>query len=208
MNKLIKLLLIILLVVCGVSAQASNVSKISTEMGIIISVFLSSITSFIVAKCQYSIELKKIYSEFGGQLYSKRLDAYLEVYKLISGFIKNIKRKNVSLEELNDFYEEYSVLDSKHALLFNSDTAAFSHILMLEVKELLTSQKNGDDLVKYLRVSFMEVLGGTERSMRYELGVREYRSPSRFDFFTKFSDEGFSKYQKILIKYKEKHGLN
>ena len=100
-------------------------------LGVIISVTLS----FITIQYQNRIALKKIYSEFGGQLYSKRLEVYPEIYELVSGFCKLIDKKRISYEELNDFYEEYSIQDSKSGLLFSSCMVKSSYNLRKEIKK-------------------------------------------------------------------------
>jgi len=71
-----------------------------------IGVIISASISLIISEIKNRIELNKIHSKFNGQLYSKRLKAYLEIFELVSGFLKIVRRKGISYKQLNDFYEK------------------------------------------------------------------------------------------------------
>jgi len=138
-------------------------------------VIIPAIISFIVSKYQNKFELIKIHSEFIGQLYSKRLGAYLKIFELISEYAKIIKRKGIIYEELLDFYEKYSRLDSKSSLLF-SYTTFHSDKLMKKVSEFLNCQK------PYVfsnnqKNDLLNKLGYVETTMKLELGVYLYKDP-------------------------------
>ena len=115
------------------------------------------------------IELRKV--ELSGGLYSKRLDAYLEIFNLVSGFIKTIERKEGAHEKLNDFYREYSFLDSKSGLLFNLDTAGASRTLMQEIGKVLPNDKDWDEA---LSEKMRKLLNQVEICMKNELGAFGY----------------------------------
>lgn len=141
--------------------------------GVIISVTLT----FIINKFQNKLELVKIHNEYRGQLYSKRLEAYLDIYELVSGFVKIIKRNGILYDELNDFYEKYSLLDSKSGLLF-SYTTVTSAGLMYEIKEILTRYNKVNTFSKETYKNIIRKLTDVELSMKNELGVFEYKNPS------------------------------
>jgi 5-bromo-4-chloroindolyl phosphate hydrolysis protein len=129
-------------------------------------VIISAIVSFVISKGSRNVESMKIHYEFKKELNSKRLEAYLEIYNLVSGFIKKMERKGISDKDLNVFYEEYSILDSKSALLFEKDTAAAARKLMKKIG--LVNQNIGtidDNLNKELIKMSREV----ENSMKIEL---------------------------------------
>jgi hypothetical protein len=138
-------------------------------LGIIISVILSYLIS-------NKINLLKIQSEFSGQLYKKRLKAYLEIFELVSGFTKIIKRKGFSYDELKDFYEKYSILDSKLGLLFSYSISSSSR-LMEEINKNLSCLKPGDTIYKDSNKDITRKLGDVELSMKYELGIFVYTDP-------------------------------
>ena len=145
--------------------------------GVIISVSLS----YIINHYQNKIALKKIHSEFSGKLYSKRLDVYLEIYELISDFWKTVEKKRISYEELSDFFEKYSILDSKSGLLFSSSLVKSSHRLRKQVRKIFTSHKAGDTFNKSSIYNLRGFLAQVELSMKYELGVFGYASPSTME---------------------------
>jgi len=142
--------------------------------GVIISITLTCIIN-------NKINLLKVHSEFSGQLYSKRLEAYLEIYELISGFVKSIVRRKIShekitYEELKEFYDKYSILDSKSGLLF-SHSLHPSFELLKEITKILIPKKENftisDDSVK----SIQKKLAVVEINMKFELGVFKYKDP-------------------------------
>jgi len=147
--------------------------------GVIISVILS----FIISYYQNKIALKKIHSEFSGKLYSKRLECYLEIFELVSEFVKTIRSKSISYNELNDFYEKYSIKDSKLGLLFSSDMIKSSYNLRKEVIKILASHKEGDTIGKNLlyKHNIGRFLAKIELSMKHELGVFGYENPSTLE---------------------------
>ena len=141
-------------------------------LGIIFSVILS----FVISKYQNKIDLSKIHSEFISKLYSKRLDAYLEIFDLISGYAKIIKRKGIFYDELLDFYEKYSNLDSKSSLLF-SYTTFHSAQLMEKIKEILDCHKK-QNISDKQKEDLLNKLLYVETTMKLELGVYVYRDPT------------------------------
>jgi len=142
-------------------------------LGIVFSVTLS----FIISKYQNKLEIIRIHSEFIGQLYSERLKAYLDIYNLISGFIKIIKRKRITKEELIVFYEEYSILDSKYGVLFSHTTLRSSQLIK-KITDLI-SCKEKFELSGDQEIELIEKLGEVETSMKLELGIYIYRDPTR-----------------------------
>jgi len=139
-------------------------------VGVIISVTLSCIIS-------NKINLLKIHNEFSRKLYSKRLIAYLEIYELISGFVKIIKRKVISYDELIDFYDKYSTKDSKFGLLF-SYTVYSSSRLIEEIEEIISNKKTNYTISNDLKENILKRLGVVELSMKFELGVFTYTNPA------------------------------
>ena len=149
------------------------VSTLITVSGFILSI----IVSIIITDVKNRTELIKIHSKFNRQLYSNRLKAYLEISELVSGFLKIIRRNGMSYKQLDNFYEKYSTLDSKSNLLF-SYTNISSSGLMDKIKEILDCHKEADDiiddeLIKNLKSKLVYV----ELTMKYELGVFEYKKP-------------------------------
>ena len=147
--------------------------------GVIISVILS----FIINQYQHKIALKKIHSEFSGKLYSKRLETYLEIYELVSQFCRMIDsrvddKKRISYEELYDFYNKYLIKDSKSGLLFSSCMVKSSYNLRTEVKKILTNHKIEDTFSKNLMYNLRKSFSQVELSLKHELGVFGYESPS------------------------------
>jgi len=138
--------------------------------GVIFSVLLSCIIS-------NKLSFIKIQSEFSIQLYTKRLESYLEIFELVSGFVKTIKRREITFEKTKEFYEKYSVLDSKFGLLF-SYTIHSSYLLMKETKKILTRQKTDDVINEEIKKELIKKLGDVELSMKYELGVFAFKNPA------------------------------
>ena len=142
----------------------------------LIGVIISALLSFIISKYQNKIELIKTHSGFIGQLYSKRLDAYLRIYEVISDYIKVIKRKGILYEELLVFYESYSKLDSESGLLF-SYTAFHSDQLIKKIEEILESIKKGV-LSDSQKADLLDKLQYVETTMKLEVGVYLYKDPA------------------------------
>ena len=142
-------------------------------------VLISVIVSIFISRSQNNTEKIKIYGEFVGKLYSKRLEAYLEIFELISDYVKIIKRKGLLYEELLDFYEKYSKLDSKSGLLF-SYTAFHSDKLMIEIREILSCKKCEKPCIfsENQKTDLINKLGYVETTMKLELGVYAYRDPT------------------------------
>ena len=165
------------------------VSLISLS-GVIVSVVFSLVFSNILNRLQ-------VQSKFIKQLYTKKLETYMEIFELVSGFIKIIKRKGISYDGLKDFYDKYSLLDSKLGLLF-LDTINPSDGLMYEIKKILDKLKpedNTDDLKEDMikRLEYIEV------SMKMELRIFNYTDPLKI--ITKIKlPEG---YRKALAKMAE-----
>jgi hypothetical protein len=141
-----------------------------TLSGIIVSLLLNTLLSM------YRDKIKFITAnyEFAGQLYSKRLELYLEIFELISGFIKMIIEREISYEELCDFYKKYSILDSKSGLLF-SYTAKLSFNLINEMREIVIFKKPVGIVSKDTKDNLIIMLGTIERSMKIELNVYHYK---------------------------------
>jgi hypothetical protein len=141
-------------------------------LGVIISVTLT----FIMNKYQNKIELIKIYSEFIGELHFRKLEAYLKIYELVSGFIKIIRRKGILYEELLEFYKKYSKLDSKSGLLFSHTTSSSSQLIE-KIGEILICRE------KYVysenfKEDLLEKLRNVETTMKLELGVYSIQDPT------------------------------
>jgi len=148
----------------------------NSPMILLLSFIIPAIVSVIVCKYQNKIELIKTHSEFIGQLYSKRIKAYLEIYNLVSSYIKVINRKGISSEELIKFYECYSKLDSKYGLLF-SYTSFHSAQLMIKIDETLKKFHKNHNFSDNQKVELLEKLGFVETTMKIELGVYVYKDP-------------------------------
>ena len=139
-------------------------------------VIISTIVSFIIGEVKSKTELNKIHSKFNRKLYSKRLKAYLKIAELVSGFLKVVRRKGISCKQLNNFYKEYSDLDSKSSLLF-SYTNIYSGKLMDEIKKILSCHKKAGIICDDSKVNLKKKLVDVELSMKYELDVFEYKKP-------------------------------
>ena len=135
----------------------------------VVSVIFTFVTSNKLNKLQ-------VQSEFSKQLYTKKLETYLEIFELVSGFIKIIKRKGITYDELKYFYDEYSLLDSKLGLLF-SYTINPSDGLMKEIKKILSDLKPGNIINDDLKVNLIKMLEEIELSMKLELGIFIYTDP-------------------------------
>jgi len=189
-NRIKKTLVMVLIIACGVWAQetqSGNEQQIVTLLikdNLIIYLFpllgvlFSAILSFVISKHQSNIELEKISSKFSIQLYSKRMETYLEIYELIREFFKTIKRTKTSYNELNDFYEKYSTLESKSSLFFNLYTVKSSANLMDCIEEIVKSEEASDVLNNNSKKKLIKNLIDFEITLRYELGVLEYKKPS------------------------------
>jgi len=119
-----------------------------------------------------------IQNKFSGKLYTRRLEAYLEIFELVSGFIKIIKRKGILYEELKIFYEKYSALDSKSGLLFSYSVYSSSE-LMEEIKNILSCKKTMVASCEELKKNLLKKLAVVELTMKCELGVFEYTNPTK-----------------------------
>jgi len=148
----------------------------SIEIGFIttiLTILTSSITSVLVSW----VALKKIHSAFGEKLYEERLKAYREIFELVSEYGKTVHRGRYSFENLENFYDAYSNLDSKWSLLFNSDTGDCSWRMMEELGNILGRQQRGtaiDEESKRKTLAFLEKI---ENSLKKELGVYEFKNP-------------------------------
>ena len=164
----------------------SQMNEIVVALIALAGVIISVILSFIISQYQNKIALKKIHSEFSGKLYSKRLEIYLETYELISKFSRMVdseivEGKQISYEELQDFFNKYLIQDSKSGLLFNSYTVKASYNLRKAMKKILTSHKTGDTFSKNRMYMFLRFIAQVELSLKHELGVFGYESPSMME---------------------------
>jgi len=143
-------------------------------------VIISGLLSFFINRHQNKIEYIKAQSEFSGQLYSARLKAYLEIFELISDFIKKIyTNKNISYIELMEFYKMYALLDSKSGLLF-SYTARSSSALIEEIREMLghySKEEKNKIFFCDLKDKLIIKLADVENTMKYELGIHVFKDP-------------------------------
>ena len=139
-------------------------------------VVISSILSFIISKFHYKIELDKIQNNFREHLYIKRLDAYLLIYELISGFVHDIRNKLITYDDLNAFYGKYIILDSKYGLLF-SYALNPSYILIRVIKTTLNNKKDNDTISKKIKIKIVKKIRDVEISMKNELGIILYKNP-------------------------------
>jgi len=160
--------------------------------GIIFSVILSCTISS-------KLGLIKTQSEFSKQLYKKRLKSYLEIYELVSNFVKIINRRKISFEKMKEFYEKYSILDSKYGLLF-SYTIHSSSELIKETNKILTGKKIDDAIDEEIKKKLINKLGNVELAMKYELGVFAFKNPSTIMKRFKLPE----KYREALAKLDER----
>jgi len=148
-----------------------NIELVSALISFSVAI-VSTVLTLIISN---SLNKLQVQSKFIKQLYTKKLETYMEIFELVSGFIKIIKRKGISYDGLKDFYDKYSLLDSKLGLLF-SHTINFSDSLMSEIKEKLDKLKpedNTDDL----KADMIKRLSYIELSMKLELGIFKYTDP-------------------------------
>jgi len=154
-----------------------------TAESVIISAFtviISAFVALVVTLLQNQVAQRKIYSEFSGKLYSQRLSAYLEMFELVSGFMKKSCDCKISHAELEHFCETYSNQDSKWGLLFSSRMVQSSHDLILEMRKILGQYKPGDTIdMQDLRENFLTQV---ELSMKYEIGAFAFDAPGSFGF--------------------------
>jgi len=151
-------------------------------------VIISAFVALVVTLLQNQVAQRKIYSEFSGKLYSLRLNAYLEMFELISRFIKKACDHRISYAELDHFYENYSNQDSKWSLLFSSRMVQSSHDLILEMRRMLGQYKPDDTIdVRDLRENFLTKV---ELAMKYEIGAFAFDAPGSF---------GYSQYAQTYI---------
>ena len=127
------------------------------------------ILSYYAGKQQNKTEIIKIQNEYNLLLYSERLKAYQEIFELVSAFVKPIRRDKIKYSELEDFYNKYSLLDSKHGVLF-AYTIRSSSDLMKNIKNILDDRKNHDIFIEKTD-GLLRYLGDVENTMRHELGT-------------------------------------
>jgi hypothetical protein len=135
---------------------------------------------------------------FTRQLYSKRLEAYHEIFELVSGFIKIINRENISYEKLLEFYQEYCKLDSKSSLLFSYTTTSSSDLIKKIGEILIFIEKYvfSENLKKELLV----MLGNVETTLKVELGVYSYPDPTTITKKFEIPEKKKKALEKILEK--------
>jgi hypothetical protein len=165
-------------------------------------IILSLVLNTILYKYREKIEFIKANYEFAGQLYSKRLELYLEIYELISGFSKIIREREISYEELCDFYKKYSILDSRSGLLF-SYTAKLSYNLINEISEIVIFKKPVGIVSKDTKDNLIIRLNEIERSMKLELNVYHYKDITSMKQKLKLPET----YQEATVIMNAKNGI-
>lgn len=151
----------------------------------LIGVIVSVLISFFTSRRQANIEVEKlrteIHQDFSLKLFEKRLDHYPDLYQYLSEFKKVIQYEEVTQERMIDFFKQLQEWDSRHSILFGSDTGKLLYHFRKEVFDL--TRRSNQDIEAYFNDSetrhlFIQKMAQLELSLKSELGIYAYNSPT------------------------------
>ncbi|NER80368.1 MAG: hypothetical protein F6K42_12465 [Leptolyngbya sp. SIO1D8] len=151
----------------------------------LIGVIVSVLISFITSRKQASIEVEKLRSEihqdFSLRLFDKRLEQYPDLYQYLSEFKKVIQYEEVTQERIIGFFRKLQEWDSRNSILFGSDTGKLLYHFRKEVFSL--TRRSNQEIQVYFndsetKYSFIKKMAQLELSLKSELGIYTYNSPT------------------------------
>ena len=152
----------------------------------LIGVIVSVLISFLTSRRQANIEVEKlrteIHQDFSLRLFEKRLEHYPDLYQYLSEFKKVIQYEEVTQERMIDLFKKLQEWDSRHSILFGSDTGKLLYHFRKEVFDL--TRISSQDIQAYFfndsetRHLFIQKMAQLELSLKSELGIYTYNSPT------------------------------
>lgn len=151
----------------------------------LIGVIISVLISFFTSRRQANIEVEKlrteIHQDFSLRLFEKRLEHYPDLYQYLSEFKKVIQYEEVTQERMVGFFKKLQEWDSRHSILFGSDTGKLLYHFRKEVFDL--TRRSNQDIQAYFNDSetrhlFIQKMAQLELSLKSELGIYSYNSPT------------------------------
>ncbi|MGB3515534.1 MAG: hypothetical protein WBA43_03705 [Elainellaceae cyanobacterium] len=151
----------------------------------LIGVIVSVLISFFTSRRQANIEVEKlrteIHQDFSLRLFEKRLEHYPDLYQYLSEFKKVIQYEEVTQERIVGFFKKLQEWDSRHSILFGSDTGKSLYHFRKEVFDL--TRRSNQDIQAYFNDSetrhlFIQKMAQLELSLKSELGIYSYNSPT------------------------------
>lgn len=151
----------------------------------LIGVIISVLISFFTSRRQANIEVEKlcteIHQDFSLRLFEKRLEHYPDLYQYLSEFKKVIQYEEVTQERMVGFFKKKQEWDSRHSILFGSDTGKLLYHFRKEIFDL--TRRSNQDIQAYFndletRHLFIQKMAQLELSLKSELGIYSYNSPT------------------------------
>ena len=90
--------------------------------GVVASVAISLLTSRQQASIAVERLRREIHQDFSLTLFKTRLEHYPDLYQYLSDFKKVIQYEEVTRERLQSFFNKMQAWDSRHSILFGSDS--------------------------------------------------------------------------------------
>ena len=161
---------------------------------------IAACVQYFIARRQNKTVKAQMLNELGKPIHSKRIKAYLEIFALVSGFIKDShvdydsNDGKIVRAKFDTFYRDYFNLDSKWSLLFSEHTWHASSDLIKKLRKI-----NEDDNLEVgdhvILPDIKKYLGAMEKAMKYEIGTVAFRHPAAQDY---------GKYEESFLHYDEK----
>lgn len=139
----------------------------------LLGILLSAVVSYLISKRNFEAELEKIKKQFTQKLFEKRLEAYPQLYEILSSFQKLIRSGKADDRSFEIFFEKYQEWNSRYGILLSPRTVVESHLFQEYVREVGWQKDKAfsELLPKMIRI---------EHSLKTELGIFEsmdYHNP-------------------------------
>lgn len=149
--------------------------------GVVASVAISLLTSRQQASIAVERLRREIHQDFSLTLFKTRLEHYPDLYQYLSDFKKVIQYEEVTRERLQSFFNKMQAWDSRHSILFGSDSGKLLYHFRKDVFELM--QKTDQELQIHFndrdtKYPFIKKMAQIELSLKSELGIYAYSSPT------------------------------
>jgi CRISPR/Cas system-associated endonuclease/helicase Cas3 len=148
---------------------------------------VSTGVSYLVARSTAGTELRKqelqLFRTYAEGLQKHRLDAYPEVYKLLSESLKQFHRGAFTREKLHDLLATFQAWDSAHSLLLSRDAANVFFEAQWLFHDVLA--KGTDPLTSEESQKIGERLEAMELALKDDIGVFavEYEDRRKVRFY-------------------------
>lgn len=151
-------------------------------IGVLLSLFISYITSLRNVKVELKKHQDQILQGFGQKLFEKRIDCYPKLYAIVARYVRDAREDRINVDSLKSFYNEIVDWDVNNSIYMSAKTHYLFHKFRLHLVNML--KKPEQEIVNQYKdnqnkKALKEKGEMLELYLKHELGIYSFESPTK-----------------------------